>query len=113
MGETKVTPASEAKLMYERIDPLFKRMYKHRYIISIANDIYDKTYNVFFNVIHEGERTKSTPIHTIHTYTLEYLEQVIKELRQYTQLSITYFGFTGEVWPERQTIIQAKKNKNE
>ena len=105
-----MTPAKEAKLIYSRIEPLFKRMSRTRYNITISNDPYDKTYNFFFESQHAGERLKSTPLHTIDTYDLEFLEQVVDALKQHTQLTIQYTGFAGEVWPEKQTVVQKKKN---
>lgn len=105
-----MTPNKEADLIYSRIEPLFKRMSRTRYNISISNDIYDKTYNFFFESQHAGERLKSTPLHTIDTYDLEFLEQVVDALKQQTKLTIQYVGFTGEVWPAKQTVIQRKKN---
>lgn len=104
-----MTPTKEAKLIYERIEPLFKRMNRTRYQISVANDPYDKTYNFFFESQHAGMRLKSTPLHSLTDYHLEFLEQVVDELKKHTQLTIQYTGFTGEVWPVKQTVIQRKK----
>ena len=105
-----MTPSKEAELIYSRIEPLFKRMSRTRYQISIANDPYDKTYNLFFESQHAGQRLKSTPLHSLTDYRLEFLEQVVDELKKHTKLTIQYVGFTGEVWPAKQTVIQRKKN---
>ncbi len=105
-----MTPAKEADLIYSRIEPLFKRMSRTRYNISISNDIYDKTYNFFFESQHAGMRLKSTPLHSLTDYRLEFLEQVVDELKKHTQLSIHYTGFAGEVWPVKQTVIQKTKS---
>lgn len=102
-------PAKEAQLIYERIEPLFKRMNHTRYNISIANNIYDKSYNFFFEAQHAGKRLKSTPLHTLTDYHLGFLEQVVDELKKHTQLTIQYTGFAGKVWPVKQTVIQRKK----
>lgn len=104
-----MTPAKEAELIYSRIDPLFKRMSQTRYQISISNDPYDKTYNFFFESQHAGQRLKSTPLHSLTDYRLEFLEQVVDELKKHTQLTIQYTGFAGKVWPVKQTVIQRKK----
>lgn len=105
-----MTPTKEAELIYSRIEPLFKRMSRTRYQINISNDSYDKTYNFFFESQHAGQRLKSTPLHSLDEYQLEFLEQVVDALKQHTQLTIQYVGFTGEVWPVKQTVIQKKKS---
>ncbi|MCH5463183.1 acetyl-CoA carboxylase [Lactobacillus sp. LC28-10] len=105
-----MTPAKEAELIYSRIEPLFKRMCHTRYGITISNDIYDKSFNLFFESQHAGQRLKSTPLHSLTDYRLEFLEQVVNELKKYTKLSIKYIGFTGKVWPVEQTIIQRTKS---
>lgn len=105
-----MTPSKEAELIYSRIEPLFKRMSRTRYNISISNDIYDKTYNFFFESQHAGMRLKSTPLHSLADYRLEFLEQVVDELKKHTQLTINYTGFTGEVWPAKQAVIQKTKS---
>ncbi|GAX05381.1 acetyl-CoA carboxylase [Secundilactobacillus pentosiphilus] len=105
-----MTPAKEAELIYSRIEPLFKHMSRTRYQISISNDPYDKTYNFFFESQHAGMRLKSTPLHSLTDYRLEFLEQVVDDLKKHTKLTIQYTGFAGEVWPVKQTVIQKSKN---
>lgn len=101
------------RIITKRIDEGFERKSRTRYRIMIANDPYDKSYNFFLNAQHAGQRLKSTPLHTVDTYDLAYLEDLVTALQQFTKLTIEYVGFTGEVWPESNHIIQKKRMNDE
>lgn len=100
----------DAKLICERIEPLFKQLSKTRYSLMVSNNIYGKKINFFFQSQRAYHRLKSTPLHTLKHYDLEYLEQVVDEIRSQYKFSIEFVGFTDEVWPKKQTVIQKKKN---
>lgn len=111
---TAVMPMpSDLKLITERIDHLFKRKMQTRYWLMVTDDVYDKTYNFFFNFQKKGQRLRSVPLHTVSNYDLGYLERLITGLRKHTQLTIEYVGFTGQRWPVSQRIIQRKKEADE
>lgn len=98
----------EVKLIMERINKLFTRAPHTRYRINVANNVYEKQYNFFFEIIPHGQRMHSIPLHSVNVYTLDYLEQVIKMIQQQTQLTIKYVGFTDMKWPESQRTIQKR-----
>lgn len=104
---------SDAQIITERIEKLFKRAPKTIYKIECVNDRFDRTYNFFFEAHPKGKRPHSTPLHTVERYELAYLEQVIKQVRQKTQLTIYFAGFTGKHWPYAQTPIQKRPIANE
>lgn len=56
---------SDLKLITERIDHLFKRKMQTRYWLMVTDDVYDKTYNFFFNFQKKGQRLRSVPLHTV------------------------------------------------
>lgn len=97
---------AETKLILSRIQPLFKRMFHYRYGIIIADDTYGQTYNIFFTHQKKGEWCRSTPIHSIKIYRLDYLEKIIHELRQQSQLTITFVGFNEKRWPSNLKPIK-------
>ncbi|WP_413627770.1 acetyl-CoA carboxylase [Fructilactobacillus vespulae] len=103
----------DLKLITERLTKYFKRISRTHYWIEIANDPYDQHYNFFFNSQRVGQRLKSIPLHSLETYDLHYLELLLQKLRQKTQLTIKFVGFTGEKWPSSQRLIQRKRNQLE
>ncbi|GAX03690.1 acetyl-CoA carboxylase [Secundilactobacillus pentosiphilus] len=104
---------NDLKLITERLDAGFKRLPQTRYQVQITDDPYDKTYNFFLNYQHRGRRLKSQPLHAVSQYRLTYLEQLIKGLREHTQLSFEFVGFTGQRWPSNQRLIQGRRYKDE
>lgn len=96
----------DTEIIMERINPLFKRLYQTRYGITVADDIYDKRYNFFFWSQRKGHWQRSTPLHTLSKYDLEYLEKVIKEIKTQTRLTIQYVGFDGKRWPSDLSPIR-------
>ncbi|AUV74121.1 acetyl-CoA carboxylase (plasmid) [Lactiplantibacillus plantarum subsp. plantarum] len=103
----------DMKVTIARIDLLFKRLNRTRYWLSIVNDKIDEQYNIFFYSEHSGKRTRSTPLHSIRNYELEYLESFVKELRAATALSIEFVGFSQQRWPDSQYLIQKKRDRYE
>lgn len=97
-------------VIVSRISLLFKRISYTQYWLEVVNDKYDKSYNVFFCQQKKGSHLRSTPVHKIDEYKLEYLEEVITGFRKKSNLTIKYVGFTGEVWPNSQKKIQWEKN---
>ncbi|MFC6181577.1 acetyl-CoA carboxylase [Lactiplantibacillus daowaiensis] len=100
----------DVKVINDRLQPRFKRVSQTRYWLQVADDHYGQTYNFFFNYQRKWQRLKSIPLHTITTYDLAYLETVVSELQTLTKLTIDYVGFTDQVWPERQQLIQKKRH---
>ena len=49
------------------------------------------------------------PLHKLTNYNLNDLENLLKALRQQTKLTIEFIGFTGQVWPQSQKIIQKRR----
>lgn len=97
------TPQKAAELIWQRAEPHFKKMYKVQYYIKIVNDKFDDEFNFFFETVPMSNKAhvwrRSQPLHTLETYDLEYLEKVIGELHNLTNISIRYQGFVGKVWP--------------
>ncbi|CAM3097077.1 acetyl-CoA carboxylase [Lactiplantibacillus plajomi] len=104
---------NDAKVICQRMDLLFKRLARTKYWLQVVNDHYDHSYNVFFNSQRKYERLKSVPLHTIATYDLSYLEKVLGDLRTHTQLTIEFEGFSGQLWPDSQRLIERVKNHYE
>lgn len=100
----------DLNIIVSRLKLLFKRLPHTRYWIVINNDPYDDTYNVFFNRQKTHERLYSVPLHKITNYQLDYLEELLTLLREQTKLTIAYTGFTGQIWPRSQKIIQRKRD---
>ncbi|KRL05146.1 hypothetical protein [Liquorilactobacillus oeni] len=96
-----------------RIMLLFKRVDQTRYWIQVANDPYDSSYNFFFNSQRRGKRLKSIPLHKLENYDLRYLEKIIDELKQETNLTIKFIGFADMRWPKTQKIIQWRRDNLE
>lgn len=103
----------DAKKINSQIDLLFKRMQRTKYWLLVANDHYDQTFNFFFNSQRKFERLQSVPMHRVKVYDLAYLEQVIKAVRDHTQLTIEFDGFTQQRWPSSQLMIQKRREKFE
>lgn len=89
-----------------RAEILFLRKRNTRYWLMISNDIYDKTFNFFFQSQRNNERLKSVPLHKIEDYQLSYLEEIIELLRKNSNLSIEFVGFAELKFPKSQRIIQ-------
>jgi len=104
---------NDLKLITTRLDAGFKRQDQVRYQVVIANDPYDQTYNFFLNYQHRNRRLKSQPLHSVRNYSLTYLEQLIQGLRDHTQLSFEFVGFTGQRWPTSQRRIQSRRLNDE
>ena len=97
-------------IIFSRLDLLFKRVPRTRYWITIANDPYDHSYNVFFNSQKPEERLRSIPLHKLTDYDLLSLERNVNGLKSNTQLSIKFIGFTGQRWPTSQKLIQKRRD---
>jgi len=104
---------SDFNLIIERIQIYFTRKSRTEYWLQVVNDKYDETYNFFINVQRKGERVHSIPLHTVEDYNLSYLEKLINKIMKKYQLSITYDGFVGLKWPEKQELIQKRKHLDE
>ncbi|WP_179396313.1 hypothetical protein [Lacticaseibacillus absianus] len=103
----------DIRLINERIDLHFDRHSNTRYWLSVVRDPYDQTINFFFWTHHRGFRQRSIPLHSLHTTDLHALTTVIAGIRAHTQLSITYYGFTGLRWPDSGQRIQARAHPTE
>ena len=107
------TPKQASDVIIERIAKNFKRISKHRYYMHVVNNKYDEEYSFFLYDQAPYHMTKSTPLHSLQSYDLAYLENVIKCIREVTQLSITYVCFTGLKWPSNNKLIQYSKIRGE
>lgn len=103
----------DSKIIIDRIKPLFKQISRTRYYLMVSNNIYGKKINFFFQSQRAYERLRSVPLHTLDSYDLDHLETVVAEINSQYKFSIDYVGFTDEVWPRSQQLIQKKKNKYE
>lgn len=92
------TPKQAVDVIMPRIQKNFKRLNRHQYWLSIVNNPYDEKYSFFIYDKVPRDRTRSTPLHDLKSYDIEYLEEVVKLLTQQTKLSIVYTGFTGLRW---------------
>lgn len=97
------TAEQTAQLIWERAEPLFKKMYRVQYYIEVVNPPYDEGINFFFETVPTSDkahvRRRSTPLHSLKEKDLEQLELIIQELKKLTQISIRYQGFIGHLWP--------------
>ena len=107
MGE--IAMPSDLKLISERMRRLFKPRSQTRYWLQVVNDRYDQCFNFFFNSQRQGERLKSVPLHTLYHYDLNALEELLRSLRQQTNLTIQLLGFVGLKWPSTQKVIQRRR----
>ncbi|MFZ2352299.1 acetyl-CoA carboxylase [Paucilactobacillus nenjiangensis] len=109
MEETVLTKKVEedSEIILTRLKVLFKPKSQHRYHIDVVNNIYGKSYNFFFDVYHDKKRERSYPLHSIFNYKIEYLEQVLKLVKQETNLSMAFRGFEGQKWTSGK-LIQRK-----
>ncbi|MCI1986429.1 MAG: acetyl-CoA carboxylase [Lactobacillus sp.] len=103
----------ELNLILSRIAPLFTRQRNTRYWLLVANDHYQKTYNLFFNWQPRGHRLHSVPLHTLTTYDLAALEALLHALSQRLHFTITYTGFANQRWPSTGHRIEAKPRRAE
>jgi hypothetical protein len=101
------------RLIYDRAQELFARHRNTRYWITVVNDKYQQQYNFFFNIVPRGQRHKSIPLHTLERYDLNYLEHVTATLRAVLPLTYEFVGFTGQVWPHSQRVIQWRREADE
>lgn len=99
----------DVEVIMARIKVLFKRLERTKYWIQISKDKYDQTFNVFFNSQHARDNLRSIPLHKVAVYSLEYLENMVIELKKETKLTIEYTGFCGDKWPKSQRLIQRKR----
>jgi len=100
----------DVRIINDRLAAQFKPVSQSRYWLQIVDNHYGGYYNVFFNHQRKWQRLKSIPLHTIKHYDLAYLEAVLTELRQHTQLTFDYDGFTDQYWPTSQRLIQKRKH---
>ena len=98
MEETVLTKKVEedSEIILTRLKVLFKPKSQHRYHIDVVNNIY-----------HDKKRERSYPLHSIFNYKIEYLEQVLKLVKQETNLSMAFRGFEGQKWTSGK-LIQRK-----
>lgn len=87
---------------------LFKKLPQTIYRINIVNDKFDENYNFFMEIKPRNKRIKSMPLHTVNNYNLEYLENLLVELRKQIALSLLF------CWISRCDLAeQWQKNSNE
>ncbi|WP_235017811.1 acetyl-CoA carboxylase [Pediococcus acidilactici] len=103
----------DLEIIEGRIEVLFKRVPGTQYRINVVNDLFDHTYDFFFQSQPQHQRIKSVPLHTYHEYDLSKLELLIEKLQEYTALSIEYTGFAGQKWPNSGKAIQTKVRHDE
>ncbi|GAY74306.1 hypothetical protein [Lentilactobacillus kosonis] len=103
----------EAKLIANKIGPLFKNLRGDRYQIQIVNDNQAKEYTFFFMRQPKNGSMLISPIYQIKEYNLENLEAVLDELNHYYQFTKLYRGFVGELWPSNGNPIQKNKTSEE
>lgn len=104
---------NDLKIIEERLDAQFKRQANTIYWIDIANNIYAKKFNFFLSSQFKQLPQRSIPLHSLENYQLDYLEEVVTELRQHTQLTFKYYGFLNLIWPKSQRIIQRRRHGEE
>ena len=103
----------DLRIILERIRQNFTRKRDTEYYLQVVNDYYDQTYNFFINIRPRGKRLHSIPLHTVEDYRLSYLEKIIDKIMEQYKFSITYDGFVGQRWPEKQELIQKRRHKDE
>lgn len=111
-----VVAAKEAQLIFERLAPLFeKRVSRTQYWLGVVNEKYSKRLNFFFNSSAPHRRKRSIPLHSLEGehYDLAFLEQVLKVLREKTQLTIDFVGFEDKRWPSTDRPISNGRNRLE
>ncbi|WP_137597848.1 acetyl-CoA carboxylase [Paucilactobacillus kaifaensis] len=101
-----VKQASE--LILKRLSAGFAPKLNHRYQLMVVDNVYDQTYNFFLDIQHKRNRRRSIPLHSITKYELQFLEQVIKQIKANTKLTIVYINFHEQRWPLSQRIIYGR-----
>lgn len=104
---------NDLKIILSRIDKNFLKKKDVKYSLQVVNDCYDSTYNFFINIQPLGKRLHSIPLHTIETYDLSDLEKIINKIMEKYCFTITYDGFVGMKWPQKQELIQKRRHKDE
>ncbi|WP_010077755.1 hypothetical protein [Liquorilactobacillus mali] len=100
----------EAHYILKQVKKYFKPGIKARYYILVVNDRFDHTFNFFFNIFKPKHFSRSIPLHRIKCYSLDYLENLIKELQQETQLTINFVLFENQRWPSTNQLISYKRS---
>jgi len=106
-------PAHEAKLIADKIKPLFKGIHGDRYQIQIINNEQVKQYVFFFMRQPKNGSMIVNPVYTMDDYDLGHLELVLHDLDHYYEFTREYRGFMGLLWPSTGKKIQSHKGKNE
>lgn len=102
------TVKQASELIIERLDKAFKPKLHHRYQLMVVDNVYDQTYNFFLDIWHQHNRRRSIPLHSVVTYELQFLEQVINQITANTNLTIVYINFHQQRWPLSQRIIYGR-----
>lgn len=88
---------NEAKIIYGRIEMLFKRMPGHQYKIIVVNSPYNDEYTIFFDDIPLPKvkaYTRSTAIYEMPK-NQDDLNKLIAEIKKLTNLTIIYRNVEG------------------
>ncbi|WP_412989212.1 acetyl-CoA carboxylase [Pediococcus siamensis] len=102
------TRQQAAQVILERLAKDFLRKSRTIYQMLVVRDHFDQVYNFFLVIKPKHDRQKSIPLHTLESYDLAYLEGVVQEIKQQTQITIQYRGFEELVWPQAQTRISKR-----
>ncbi|MEJ6401195.1 acetyl-CoA carboxylase [Nicoliella lavandulae] len=78
MGDKEAS--RHAELIYQRIQPWFKRLPNTRYRLIIVNDVYDHCYNFYIEISRYRTLTRLVPLHELDDYELASLIKVVRNL---------------------------------
>ena len=60
------------------------------------------------------ERQRSIPLHSVESQDIEYLQQILRCIREHTNLSFEFHGFiNGERWASNDRIIERQPSEME
>ncbi|GAY73841.1 hypothetical protein [Lentilactobacillus kosonis] len=106
-------PAHEARIIADKIKPLFKNIRGDHYKLQIIDSKQNKQYTIFFSRQPKNGSMIVNPVYTIDEYKLEHLENVLNELENYYKFTQEYRGFVGQLWPSNGNPVQFRKESRE
>ncbi|KRM89529.1 hypothetical protein [Liquorilactobacillus vini] len=95
----------EAQIIKQRLKLYFTPYIKARYEILVVNDIFAHSYNFFFNIYRPLKLPHSIPLRRITFYRLEFLENVVANIRTEYKFSFVFRNFGKQRWPSNFTLI--------
>ncbi|MEN3088110.1 acetyl-CoA carboxyl transferase [Lacticaseibacillus paracasei] len=104
----------DAKIICDRIDQHFHPRRNHQYHIDVVNVEFLGKFNFFYKDMSKTERQRSIPLHSVESQDIEHLQQILRGIREHTNLSFEFHGFiNGERWASNDRIIERQPSEME